>query len=234
MAWYNPATWIETEDQPVVGQKPGVDPQIAADYDLARQRRKRAAELYGQRSADLQGQIGQYRSAREQAAEAMRAESQQGLRDIERQGAQARADAAAAGGGSSASNYGALLQTAQNIGNQQATARSKAAADLAAFNADTQSGVMGLQNDYRTSQLEEQQALAQMGTETENTQKRLADVQNRVRMLEDETRKSGSYFGEQEYVASQLRQMAASEPDPAVRQWLLLRAGSVEAGDVDV
>lgn len=233
MAWYDPRTWIETDDKPVVGDK-SPNPQIAADYDLQRQRRKRAAELYGQRTADLQQQIGDYRSARGQAATAMQSEHQQAQRDIERQGAQARADASAAGGGSSASNYGALLQAGQNIGNQQATARAKAAADLAAFGADTQAGIMGLQNDYRTAQLEEQQALAQMGTETENTQKRLADVQSRVRAREDEIRKNGSYFNEQEDLAAEIRADAFSEPDPTVKAWLLQRADAIQNGTIDV
>lgn len=233
MAWYNPASWFQTDDQPVVGDK-SPNPQIFQDYDLQRQRRKRAAELYAQRTADLQQQIGDYRSARGQAVEAMRQEGEQGLRDIERQGAQARADASAAGGGSSASNYGALLQAGQNIGNQQATARAKAAADLAAFGTDTQAGIMGLQNDYRTAQLEELQALAQMGTETENTQKRLADVQSRVRAREDEVRKNGSYFNEQEDLAAEIRADANSEPDPTVRAWMLQRADAIESGTIDV
>lgn len=233
MAWYDPRTWITTDDQAVVGDK-GPDPQIAADYDLARQRRKRAAELYAERTAAAQSQIGDYRSARGQAATAMQAEQQQGLRDIERQGAQARADASAAGGGSSASNYGALLQAGQNIGNQQATARTKAAADLAAFGTDTQAGLMGLQNDYRTAQIEELQAQSQMGTETENTQKRLADVQSQVRVKEDEIRKNGSYFGEQEALADELRTMAFSEPDPTVKAWLQQRADDIESGTIDV
>jgi hypothetical protein len=233
MAWYNPATWITTDDTPVTGQK-GVDPQIAADYDLTKQRRRRAAQLYGERTSDLQGQIGQYQSARGQLGQTMAAEAAQGQRDIERQGAQARADASAAGGGSSASNYGALLQAGQNIGAQQASARTKAAADLAAFNADTQAGVMGLQNDYRTAQLEEQQALAQMGTETENTQKRLADVQAQVYAIEDNIRKNGSYFGEQEEGARQVQMLALREPDPAVRAWLEDRAAAILAGDIDV
>lgn len=233
MAWYNPASWIETDDQPVVGDK-GPNPQIAADYDLQRQRRKRAAQLYGERSTDLQNQIGDYRSARGQAATAMQGEQQQGLRDIERQGAQARADASAAGGGNSASNYGALLQAGQNIGAQQATSRAKAAADLAAFGTDTQAGLMGLQNDYRTAQLEEQQAIAQMGTETENEQKMVADKQAEINRWFEQSKKDGAYTGEQEQMASRLRAEAAMTPSQAVKKMLLEQANLVEQGYIDV
>jgi len=232
-AAYNKETkqWEQTDVDP---EATPAATAAANDYKSQQGVRAQAAGLWDAKTALAGKQLGDWTSQRGQGQQALQAAGQQGLTDIAQQGAESRANAAAAGGGSTASVYGGLLAAGKQIGQDQATYRAKAAQDLAGYATDTLAGTQERQANVQDTGLQALQAKAAMGTETENSQKRLADLQSQVAKEEDNVRKNGATTGEQAAYAHQLYLKAQSEPDQMVRQWLLDEADRVASGYVDV
>lgn len=236
------AFW-ETDDQPVLDPEAvlnanataqSLKSQKAADWQLGQSNRAQAAGLWDAKTGLAQKQLGDWTAARGQGQQALQAAGQQGLTDIAQQGAESRANAAAAGGGSTASVYGGLLAAGKQIGQDQATYRAKAAQDLAGYATDTLAGAQERQSNVQDTGLQALSAKAAMGTETENSQKRLSDIQSQVHAAEDDMRKNGTYSGEQQALSEKLLQQAQSEPDSLVREWLTQRAYDIAEGVIDV
>lgn len=207
---------------------------IAGDWQKGISSRAQAAKLWNDKTTLAGKQLGDWTSQRGQGQQAMQAGSEQGLLDINRQGAEARANAAAAGGGNTASVYGGLLAAGKQIGNDQATYRAKAATDLAGYNTDTLAGTQERQSNVQDTGLQALSAQAEMGTETENSQKRWADVLAGLEKGDQEMRDSSTYVGEQDDRADQIQAAASAEPDPYVQNKMYEHAQKVRSGAIDV
>lgn len=204
--------------------------QAATDWQDRQNRRKAAADLALKMGTDADQAASELDTYKKQHLADFEKAGIAGRAGIRGQAAEALANASATAG--SGSGYGAMLQAGKQSGNDVAQFETGLTAQKNAFATDMMDKAQAARLAGTGQQLEAQKFIAEQGDTTSDRNTRQAELDTRIADIVKNNK--GFFNDDEETMYQQIMQLANSEGDPAMKNYITQRATNIRYKKEDV